>query len=222
MGSFYLDIIKDRQYTTRADSIARRSAQTAMYLIVEALVRWLAPIVSFTAEEVWKHIPGERGDSVFLESWFDLPEMFTGRDDIAGQYDMPFWNQVVAVRDVVSKRLEQLRVAGGIGSSLDAEVDLYCGREIHDLLMRLGDELRFVLITSAARVHLVQEPPAGTEHFTLDNGDELWVVVAPSDYVKCTRCWHHRADVGSHPDHPEICGRCVENVTGPGEKRRYA
>ena len=222
MGGFYLDIIKDRQYTTQADSLARRSAQTALYLIVEALVRWLAPILSFTAEEIWRHIPGERGRSVFLETWFELPEMFLPEDEEAAAYGMDFWAQVIEVRDAVAKELERLRVAGGIGSSLDAEVDLHCGREIHDLLLRLGDELRFVLLTSDARVHLVTTPPDDAIHFTLSRGDEIWVAVAPSDHPKCVRCWHHRADVGKDPEHPELCGRCVENVAGEGETRRHA
>ncbi len=226
LGSFYLDIIKDRQYTTQADSVARRSAQTALYHIVEAMMRWLAPILSFTAEEIWQHMPaqaqGERGASVFLESWYDLPE--TGLDAATGEpaMDMAFWREVMEVREAVAKELERLRVAGGIGSSLDAEVDLYCGRELHDRLVRLEDELRFVLITSYARVHPVTEPPSDGMHATLDNGDEMWVVVSPCDHAKCVRCWHHREDVGSDPAHPELCGRCVENVSGDGEPRRYA
>ncbi|WP_297526655.1 isoleucine--tRNA ligase [Thiohalobacter sp.] len=222
MGAFYLDIIKDRQYTTQRDSLARRSAQTAMYLIVEALVRWLAPILSFTADEIWRHIPGEREPTVFVETWFELPEMFLADDALSRDYGMDFWARVIEVREAVSKELERLRVAGGIGSSLDAEVDLYCGREIHDLLARLGDELRFVLLTSDARIHPVTVPPDDAIHFTLSSNDEIWVAVAPSDHPKCVRCWHHRADVGSHPEHPELCGRCVENVAGDGEQRRYA
>ena len=222
LGSFYLDVIKDRQYTCKADSVARRSAQTAMYLIVEALVRWLAPILSFTADEIWKHIPGEREQSVFLETWFELPEMFLADEAETKKYGMEFWKQVMAVREVVSKELEKLRVAGGIGSSLDAEVDLYCGREIHDLLKRLEDELRFAFITSYARVHLVTTPPDNAVHAELTTGDELWVTVAPSAHAKCVRCWHHREDVGANSEHPELCGRCVENVVGTGEQRRYA
>ncbi|WJW75099.1 isoleucine--tRNA ligase [Thiohalobacter sp. IOR34] len=222
MGGFYLDIIKDRQYTTQADSVARRSAQTAMYLIIESLVRWLAPILSFTADEIWRHIPGEREPSVFLETWFELPQMFLPEEAASRDYGMDFWARVMEVREVVAKELERLRVAGGIGSSLDAEVDLYCGREILDLLARLDDELRFVLLTSYARIHPVEVPPSDAIHFTLSTGDELWVAVAPSDHPKCVRCWHHREDVGSDPQHPELCGRCVENVSGEGERRRFA
>ena len=220
MGGFYLDIIKDRQYTTRADSAARRSAQTAMYHIAEAMVRWLAPILSFTADEIWRYLPGARGESVLLETWHPLPAMYADTEGADAGVD--FWGDVIAVREAVGKELERLRVAGGIGSGLDAEVDLYCGRELHDRLLRLDDELRFVLITSSARVHATAAVPDEAVHFTLPSGDELWVTVAPSEHAKCVRCWHRRADVGSRADHPELCGRCVENVAGAGEQRRHA
>ncbi len=220
MGGFYLDIIKDRQYTTQTDSVARRSAQTALYYIAEAMVRWLAPILSFTAEEIWRHIPGQRGDSVFLETWYQIPAVYA--DVPEADASLAFWEQVIAVREIVGKELERLRVAGGIGAGLDAEVALFCGREIHDQLARLGDELRFVLITSAARVHDTTVVPEEAVHFTLPSGDEFWVTAAPSAYAKCVRCWHHRADVGSNDEHPELCGRCVENVAGSGEQRCFA
>jgi len=113
-------------------------------------------------------------------------------------------------------------VASGIGSSLDAEVDLYCGRELYDGLARLEDELRFVLITSYARIHLVETPPDDAVHVTLSSNDELWIKVAPSEHAKCARCWHHREDVGANAAHPQLCGRCVVNVEGAGEERRYA
>jgi isoleucyl-tRNA synthetase len=216
MGGFYLDVIKDRQYTTQENSIARRSCQTAMYHIIEAMTRWLAPILSFTSEEIWQNIPGEHGESVFLETWYELPQ---ASDDELG---CDFWNQVLQVRDVVKKELEQLRVAGGVGGSLDAEVDLYCGSELKSQLGKLEDELRFVLITSAARVHGTTVVPDDAMHFTLDSNDELWVQVAASEYAKCDRCWHHREDVGSNAEHPALCGRCVENVAGGGEQRRFA
>ena len=218
MGSFYLDVIKDRQYTTKADSIARRSTQTAMYHIVEAMSRWLAPVLSFTADEIWQFIPGTRSESVFLEEWyrglFPLEE--------SASMGRSFWKQVMEVREAVGKELERLRVAGGIGSSLDAEVDLYCGQEIHDLLAQLEDELRFVLLTSYARIHRETEKTEDAIHFKLSTNDEIWVAVSPSDHAKCVRCWHHREDVGSHDGHPELCGRCVENVDGSGEQRKFA
>ncbi len=217
MGGFYLDVIKDRQYTTQTDSIARRSAQTAMYHLIEAFCRWLAPILSFTADEIWQHIPGQRGESVFLDQWYAFPAM---PED--SPMDDAFWEQVLEVRTAVARQLEHLRVAGGIGSSLDAEVDLFCGRELLDRLARLEDELRFVLITSEARVHIDSEHAEDDVHVTLANGDELWIRVMPSPHPKCVRCWHHRFDVGHDEEHPELCGRCLSNVAGPGELRRFA
>ena len=220
LGSFYLDIIKDRQYTTPRDGRPRRSAQTAMYHVAEALVRWLAPILTFTAEDIWQVMPGRRNESVMLNTWHELPPVF-GDEQTADQA-LAFWDRVIEMRDCVNKELEALRVAGGIGAGLDAEVDLYCGREILETLEKLEDELRFVLITSDARLHIADTPPPEGQHYTLSTNDEIWVAVAPSPHPKCIRCWHHRPDVGSHPDHPELCGRCVENVAGKGETRKHA
>ena len=215
MGSFYLDIIKDRQYTTRADSMARRSAQTAMYHIVEALVRWLAPVLSFTADEIWENIPGERGDSVFLETWYeDLVSL--DKDAIM---DSAYWEQLIELRQAVSKVLEELRKAGAIGSSLDAEVDLYCEAELRGQLELLEDELRFVLITSRARVHDIATRPGEAQDTDFPG---LALRATASTDPKCVRCWHHRPDVGQVAAHPEICGRCVDNVTSGGESRRFA
>ena len=221
LSGFYLDVIKDRQYTTRADSVARRSTQTAMYLIAEALVRWLAPILSFTAEEIWLNMPGDREESVFLETWFVLPEMFLAEEQVTEQFGMAYWQDVLAVRDAVKKELEKLRVAGAIGSSLDAEVDLYCDADLLTRLTRLEDELRFVLITSYARLHPLEEQPADVIGVEL-GGEKLGIRVTPSSYGKCVRCWHHREDVGESAVHPELCGRCLENVDGSGELRRFA
>ncbi|MEJ2645830.1 MAG: class I tRNA ligase family protein, partial [Gammaproteobacteria bacterium] len=221
MGGFYLDVIKDRQYTTQADSHARRSAQTAMYLIVEALSRWLAPVLSFTAEEIWQQMPGSRDPSVFFATWYELPALYAPESGEHPMFDMAFWERIFEVREAVGRELEKLRVAGGIGASLDAEVDLYCDDELHAQLERLGDELRFVLITSYARVHPAAERPAEAVEADLKTA-QLWVQVSTSAHEKCIRCWHHREDVGSHPDHPQICGRCAENVAGSGERRRYA
>ncbi len=212
MGAFYLDIIKDRQYTTPAASRARRSAQSAMYHVIEALVRWLAPVLSFTAEDIWRHMPGKRGDSVFLDTWYEPVEDFPG---LVGseEMDFSFWDEVIAVREAVSRELERVRVAGEIGSSLDAEVDLFCDPRRYELLARLGDELRFVLITSEARVHR-------REGVAADDG--LRIEVRRSPHEKCVRCWHRRPDVGSDAQHPQLCGRCVRNLSGPGENRRFA
>jgi len=217
MGSFYLDVIKDRQYTAKGDSLARRSAQTAIYHIVQAFACWTAPILSFTAEEIWQLIPGKRTESVFLETWYNLP---TFAPD--ARFTDAYWQQVLEVRAAVSKELEGLRVEGKIGKSLEAEVDLYCGREILDRLAWLEDELRFVLITSEARLHPAHEHAGSDVHVKLATGDELWVRARASEHAKCSRCWHRRSDIGTDPEHPEICGRCLDNVIGNGETRRYA
>jgi len=221
LGGFYLDVIKDRQYTTQPDSVARRSAQTAMYHIVDALARWLAPILSFTAEEIWRNLPGEHGESVLLSAWAVLPDMFPADDKAAARFDMTYWQDVLSVREAVGKELEKLRVAGDIGSSLDAEVDLYCDDVWLEKLNRLEDELRFVLITSRAHLHAVAEQPADAVNADLGEA-KLGILVRPSVSAKCVRCWHHREDVGSSSRHPELCGRCIENIDGDGELRRFA
>jgi isoleucyl-tRNA synthetase len=221
LGGFYLDVIKDRQYTTQPDSVARRSAQTAMYHIVEALARWLAPILSFTAEEIWRNLPGEHDKSVLLSTWSELPEMFPAGDETAARFDTDYWQDVLVVREAVGKELEKLRVAGDIGSSLDAEVDLYCDDAWREKLGRLEDELRFVLITSYARLHPLDEQPAEAVSADL-NGAKLGILVRPSEHTKCVRCWHHREDVGTSSQHPELCGRCIENIDGDGESRHFA
>jgi isoleucyl-tRNA synthetase len=221
LGGFYLDVIKDRQYTTRADSVARRSTQTAMYFIAEALVRWLAPILSFTAEEIWRNLPGKREESVFMETWFELPEMFLSAETAGERFGLDYWEDVLTVRDLVKKEAEKVRVAGDIGSSLDAEVDLYCDDSWLEKLSRLEDELRFVLISSYARVHPLAEQPDEAVAFELD-GSRIGVRVTPSAHAKCVRCWHHREDVGADSAHAELCGRCVENVAGAGEQRKFA
>jgi len=215
MGSFYLDVIKDRQYTARTDSLARRSAQTAMYHIVEGLARWLAPILSFTAEEIWQHLPGEHKESVFLETWYD--GLFPLDEN--NLMNRGFWDLILAVREAVSKELEILRVRDEIGSSLNAEVALYCSPNIYQRLAQLGDELRFVLITSHAAVLPESSAPGDTLPTEIDG---LELKVSASNETKCIRCWHHRHDVGAHADHPQLCGRCVQNVTGAGEVRRFA
>ncbi len=217
MGSFYLDVLKDRVYTTKAKSRARRSAQTAMHHILEALVRWMAPILSFTAEEIWHVMPARPAESVFLDGWHAIPEPASGAGSelTADSY----WSSVLEVREQVARELEKARVAGAIGSSLDAEVDLYCDPQLQALLSRLEDELRFVLITSYARVR----PLAEASPQTVESGVKgLRVQVTVSSHAKCVRCWHHRADVGANAEHPQLCGRCVENVAGAGESRRFA
>ncbi|WP_203143954.1 isoleucine--tRNA ligase [Marinobacter mangrovi] len=214
LGGFYLDIIKDRQYTTQADSLARRSCQTALFHVAEALVRWIAPILSFTADEIWQHLPGERGESVFLEDWYSglvaLPaDLSMGRE---------YWIEIQGVKEAVNKCLEDARNRGDIKGSLSAEVTLYCEGDLKADLEALGDELRFVLITSEATVAPIAE--AGDAEQTGLEG--LRVRVVPTAHAKCDRCWHHREDVGQHADHPKLCGRCIENIEGDGEKRAFA
>jgi len=216
MGAFYLDIIKDRLYTTASDSLPRRSAQAAMYHILEALVRWIAPVLSFTAEEIHAFVPGQRSDSIFLETWYRGLFPLAG-----GAQERSRWQRIIEVREAVSKSVEQVRRAGKAGSSLAVEVDLWLDGELKQAIDWLGDELRFVLITSEARVHELAAAPEDAEKMRLESG-EIALVVIPSRNGKCVRCWHYREDVGAYPEHPEICGRCVENVSGAGETRRVA
>ncbi|ETO93590.1 isoleucine--tRNA ligase [Legionella oakridgensis] len=212
MGSFYLDIIKDRQYTTPVNSNARRSCQTAMHHIVHALTRWLAPILSFTAEEIWKEIPGEHSESVFLEQWYaDWPEL--------SELAMDDWQQLQVIRDEVNKALENKRQEGIIGSALAADVVVFAERSAYSLLVRLGDELRFLLITSSAAVRSLEECPADV---VLNKDLGVAIQVQASAHTKCARCWHRRPDVGEDVHHPELCGRCVDNISGNAELRRFA
>ena len=215
LGSFYLDIIKDRQYTAKADGLPRRSAQTALYHAVEALVRWIAPILSYTADELWQHLPGERGDTIFLERWYD--GLFTA--DADGAMNAEYWSTILAVKTAVNKQIELARKEGTVGSSLDAEVVLYCSAELKAALDQLQNELRFVLITSSATVKLDDGADADVLPGEVDG---LRVKVAKSPHEKCERCWHHLEDVGQHTEHATLCGRCVENIEGEGETRLFA
>jgi len=208
MGGFYLDILKDRLYTTGVESHPRRSAQTAMYYISEAMARWLAPILSFTAEEIWNELPGERGVSVFLSEFDELP--------VAGDTGVD-WKSLIRVRETVSKALEDLRDSGGIGSGLEATAIVYADGGLKESLKTLGDELRFVFITSEASVRPLADAPAEAVQ-----GEGFRVTVGSSNFKKCVRCWHRREDVGSFAEHEEICGRCVSNVDGSGEQRLFA
>jgi isoleucyl-tRNA synthetase len=214
LGGFWLDILKDRLYTTPAAGRPRRSAQTAMYHVAEAMVRWFAPILSFTAEEIWRHLPGQRDESVFMTTWWDLPDVHptAGID----------WEAVFALKADVARELERLRVAGAIGAPLEAEVDVYLDAAQRARLEGLGDELRFVLITSDARMFDAAERPADAVAATSVARQGAWIAVRPLDHSKCVRCWHRRPDVGADARHPELCGRCVSNVEGPGETRSFA
>ncbi|MGQ3890565.1 isoleucine--tRNA ligase [Legionella sp. CNM-4043-24] len=212
LGSFYLDVIKDRQYTTPKNSLARRSCQTAMYHIIQALTRWMAPILSFTAEEIWQAIPGQSEESVFLQTWYEgWP--------VTADVDMAFWQQVQAVRDDVNKALEAQRQQGVIGSPLAARVSLYAKDELYHQLGRLANELRFVLITSAATLKPFAEKP---EHAVVNEELGLAIAVEASEYEKCARCWHRCDDIGSNPAYEDLCRRCADNISGHDEVRQFA
>ena len=206
LGGLYLDILKDRLYTLPAKSLARRSAQTAMAHIADALTRWIAPILSFTADEIWPLLPGRREGSVFTQQWHAFPIL--PADPFEKQ-----WPLLLVVRDEVKKRLEEVRATGSIGSGLDAEVTITTDGELMDTLAAFGDELRFWFITSSTK--LVNSKAHG--HLMID--------VSPLEAGKCARCWHRRSDVGEHAAHPALCGRCVENVDGAnggeGERREF-
>jgi isoleucyl-tRNA synthetase len=212
LGGFYLDIIKDRLYTTGAESRPRRSAQTALFHLAEAMVRWLAPILSFTAEEVWSFIPGERSESVFLTTWHSFP----AGAERASAVD---WPAFIALKADVGRQLERLRMAGQIGAPLEAEVTIYAAPEQAQRFGALGDELRFLLITSQAKVVTTDTPPADS---VPSHAENVWIEVKPSTQRKCVRCWNLRPDVGGDPRHPELCARCVVNIEGPGEERKFA
>ena len=213
MGSFYLDIIKDRQYTTAVDCHARRSCQTAMYYIIQALTRWLAPILSFTAEEIWQAIPGNQHViTIMTERWYDA---WPCMQDV----DLAYWQQVSLMRDFVNKALEAERAAGKIGSALAANVMIYADEPSSSLLMRLSDELRFVLITSSAAVKPFAERP---ESAVVCTELGIAVEVKPSEAPKCSRCWHRSGEIGSDSQHPELCPRCIGNIGNHAEERRFA
>ena len=214
LGGFYLDIIKDRQYTAKTDGLARRSTQTAMYHITEILVRLIAPILSFTADEIWTYVPGKRAQSVFLSLFDEGLPLLAPQTDFSDE----FWTQLMAVKTAVNKELEKQRMDKKIGAALSAEVILYCDDALTAQLQRLQDELRFVLIVSAATVRPLSE---GADAAVTELAG-LRVSVQASSHLKCVRCWHYRADVGSHADHPQICARCVDNICGNGEQRQYA
>jgi isoleucyl-tRNA synthetase len=201
LGGFYLDVLKDRLYTAAPDSRGRRSAQTALALIRDALVKLMAPILSFTAEEAWRLLhPSD--PTIFVHVWKDALPTFAHEPELIGK-----WQRILAVRAAVQKELETVRQSGAIGSSLQAEVAITAPEADHAALVSLGDDLRFVTITSAASVTL---------------GPALAIRVTPSAHPKCERCWHWRADVGAEAAHPTLCGRCVANLFGGGEARAHA
>jgi isoleucyl-tRNA synthetase len=201
LGGFYLDILKDRLYTAAASSPARRSAQAALWHILQCLTKLMAPVLCFTAEEIWQLQTGDGEQSVMLQTWQPLPAP-AAEDELLEK-----WRKIRSYRAEVMRALEELRIAGRIGSSLQAAVSLHCDGEKYELLASLGDDLRFVLICSQTNV-------------IRDASDELRC--SPLPHAKCERCWHVRADVGANPDHPGLCGRCIDNLHGEGETRAFA
>lgn len=237
LGGFYLDILKDRLYTGGVDSKARRSAQTAIWHITQSLLRITAPIMSFTAEEVWKVFASKdayaaSAETIFTQTYYNLPELGNAPALLEK------WNVIRAIRATVVKELEEVRMSGKIGSSLQAEVDIYADGRVHDHLASLGDDLKFVLIVSRCSLHNLADPqtrvrfdamniPMAVDQSKAAEEKEglpslLALHVNPSEQPKCERCWHYRADVGTHAEHPGICGRCASNLFGAGEKRSFA
>ena len=209
LGGFYLDILKDRLYTTAVDSPARRSAQTALWHIAHALLRIIAPILSFTAEEAWAVFAGQQAyadsdETIFTQTLWQFPAVPDGAALLA-KYAL-----LREIRTDVTKQLEEVRASGAIGSSLQAELALKAGGDKYRALASLEDELKFVFITSGAQVEQVGDAAIDA------------VTVTPSDAAKCERCWHYRRDVGHDPAHPGLCGRCTSNLFGAGERRRFA
>lgn len=211
MGSFYLDIIKDRQYTAKAGSLAHKSCQTALYHIVQAVCRWFMPVLSFTAQEIWKQIPGIDEDSIFWETWYE--GLFAA--DKEAKISEEDWTLLDSIKTACNKNIEVLRKEGSIGSSLEAEVTLFVNDNLADVLEKLDNELRFVLITSQAKV-------VRGEGGSKTDIEGLGLEIIASEQPKCDRCWHRSEEVGHHEAHPKLCGRCVTNVDGDGEQRQYA
>jgi isoleucyl-tRNA synthetase len=201
LGGFYLDVLKDRLYTAAPKSVARRSAQTALVHIRDTLLLLMAPVLSFTAEEAWR-IARPDEPSIFCRTWVDPLPRVADEEALRAK-----WSRILGVRGAVLKELEALRQQGRIGSSLQAEVAIAAPAADYAALASLEDDLRFVMITSAA---------------TIARAEALAIAVEPSTHAKCERCWHYRADVGKNPAHPTLCGRCVSNLDGPGEPRTYA
>ena len=207
LGAFYLDILKDRLYTTGANSLARRSAQTALWQITQAILRWMAPFLSFTAEEAWAVLgaEGKTPSATKLSIFMDGYTSFSAPDEAL----LAKWGDISQVRDIANKEIEKERTSAKLGSSLQAELVIACDDPIFSELASLGADLKFVFITSLVKLEKV-------------SGSGLTVTVKVTDAIKCERCWHYRTDVGSDPAHPTICGRCTSNLYGTGEKREFA
>jgi len=227
LGGFYLDILKDRLYTSGETSHARRAAQSALHHITQAMMRLMAPILSFTADEIWQTLGMDAEATVFEDNWYVLPPHEMSEIDISD------WEKIIEVRKTAQKAIEEDRTKGLVGSSLQAELDIYADKEYFDALKRCGDDLRFIMITSRAEVHdlktWVASKAADTNLSDFQenlletlNEASLRIESKPSDDPKCDRCWHYRVDVGADAAHPTICGRCVSNLFGSGEARSHA
>ena len=204
LGSLYLDVTKDRLYTMAEDARGRRSAQSAMYHVAEAFVRWIAPVLSFTAEELWSHLPGEHSGNVLFATWYEgLAPMPADAALTSADVD-----KLLALREQVAKVLEPMRANGAIGAALEAEITVAADAQTAARWQPLSDELRFLFISGDVTV-------------TAASTDDIFVSAQPTTKAKCVRCWHHQASVGSDPRHPELCSRCVSNIEGPGEERRW-
>ncbi|MBT6538629.1 MAG: isoleucine--tRNA ligase [Francisellaceae bacterium] len=212
LGSFYLDVIKDRQYTAHANSLARRSCQTAMYHVIQALVRWLAPIISFTAEEIWQNLPGYNNDTIFLTTWYEFPQNLNAIDNES-------WDKILLVRDEVNRQIESARQSDILGSALEANIVVFASDEYFNVLASIADELKFVFITSLANVDKIVNAPKDAISGELDG---IKISLCKSDGDKCERCWHRLEEVGTITEHPSLCKRCTTNLISPGEHRAYA
>jgi isoleucyl-tRNA synthetase len=207
LGGFYLDILKDRLYTAGETSHARRAAQSTLHHITHALMRLMAPILSFTANEIWQTLGLDADNTVFEDIWYELPAHGLSENVIAD------WEDIIAVRQFANKAIEDKRGQGEVGSSLQAEIHIFAEDKTFNALSRLEDDLKFVFITSQAVVVLRDDKV---------HPMPLMFNVSPSPHKKCARCWHYREDVGADADHPTICGRCISNLFGVGEVRKYA
>ncbi|MEL5848003.1 MAG: class I tRNA ligase family protein [Candidatus Igneacidithiobacillus chanchocoensis] len=209
LGGLYLDVLKDRLYTMPAASRGRRSAQTVLVQILDALLVWMAPILSFTAEEIWQHLPWRNAESVFFASYpvFELP---------ADPALDARWQRLLQLREAVNAGLEGLRQEKKIGSALDAKVRIEANADWLALLEPLAAELRFLLLCSDSEIAAQGDEKAGEDALP-----GLRLLLTSLDTPKCARCWHRRSDIGRDPEHPQLCGRCIENISGVGEKREY-
>ena len=222
MGGFYLDIIKDRLYVMPSNSHGRRSAQTVLWHILEALVRWLAPLISFTAEEIWQALPpaaDERPSSVFLTTWYDFSAILP-QDSEPAQTTL---NQLKTLKQQVNKSLAAAKAQDDIDSGLSATLHINLPPPLHELLAEMANELHYLLIVSQVTLGQLPRGTNNDAHATQEQiaTQPLDITVTRSAFTKCQRCWHHRSDVGDDLTHPELCGRCIDNITGNGEVRQW-